>query len=196
MAEQNKRLVVGVSGASGSLLALDLLRQMKSLPHWETHVVITASAQRTLRHEIPDAPDCLEQLADYIYEPEDIGAKIASGSFSTDGMVVVPCSTKTAAGINSGYSDNLLLRAADVTIKEHRPLVLCVRESPLSTIHLRNMLELSRMGVTILPPMMTFYNRPNTIEEMVRHHTGRILCLFGEEAEGYMRWNGGQETRI
>ena len=117
MAERKKRLIVGVSGASGSLLACDLLEQMKTLPHWETHVVVTACAQRTLRHEIPDDTDRIARLADFLYDPDDIGARIASGSFPAEGMVVVPCSTKTAAGIHSGYSDNLLLRAADVTVK-------------------------------------------------------------------------------
>ncbi len=188
MAERKKRLVVGVSGASGSLLALDLLKQMRRLENWETHVVITSSARRTLALEIPDAPGCLEKLADFLYDPEDISARIASGSFPTEGMAVVPCSVKTAAGIHSGYSENLLLRAADVTIKERRPLVLCVRESPLSPIHLRNMQELSQLGVNILPPMMTFYNRPTSIQDMVRHHTGKIMNIFNEEAEGYARW--------
>lgn len=190
MTERKKRLVVGVTGASGVLLAKDLLEQIKALPDWETHVVITSSAQRTLRHEIPDEPDCLATLSDFLYAPEDVGASIASGSFATEGMVVVPCSTKTAAGIHSGYSDNLLLRAADVTVKERRPLVLCVREAPLSPIHLRNMLELSQIGVTILPPMMSFYSRPDSIAQMVRHNTGKILHIFGEEANGYQRWTG------
>ncbi len=194
MSERKKRLVVGVSGASGALLARDLLQQIKELPDWETHVVITGSAERTLRHEIPDEPNCLDSLSDFLYEPGDIGARIASGSFATEGMVVVPCSTKTAAGINSGYSDNLLLRAADVTIKERRPLVLCIREAPLSPIHLRNMLELSRIGVTILPPMMSFYSRPDSIAQMVRHNTGKILHIFGEEADGYQRWTGDCST--
>ena len=192
MTEHKKRLVVGVSGASGSLLARELLEQMSTLPDWETHVVITACAQRTLRHEMPNDSDCLKQLADTLYDSMDIGAKIASGSFPAQGMVVVPCSVKTAAGVRSGYSDNLLLRAADVAIKERRPLVLCVREAPLSPIHLRNMLELSQIGVTILPPMMTFYNRPDNIGEMVRHHTGKILHIFGVEADGYKRWQGDE----
>ena len=192
MTERKKRLIVGVSGASGSLLARDLLEQMKALPHWETHVVVTACAQRTLRHEIPDDADCIARLADFLYEPDDIGARIASGSFPAEGMVVVPCSTKTVAGIHSGYSDNLLLRAADVTIKERRPLVLCVRETPLSPIHLRNMQELSQIGITILPPMMSFYSLPASIAEMVRHLTGKILHIFDEEADGYKRWQGDE----
>ncbi len=190
MAERKKRLVIGVSGASGSLLALDLLQQIKRFSNWETHVVVTACARKTLQSELPDMPGCLDELADFLYGPQDIGARIASGSFATEGMVIVPCSMKTAAGIHSGYSDNLLLRAADVTLKERRPLVLCVRESPLSPIHLRNMLELSQLGVHILPPMMAFYSRPGTIGEMVRHHTGKILNIFQEEAEGYRRWDG------
>lgn len=190
MDKQKKRLIVGVSGASGSLLALDLLRQLRRLTHWETHVVITPCARHTLAHEIPDSPDCLDKLADFLYDPENIGAKIASGSFRTDGMVVVPCSMKTLAGIHSGYSDNLLLRAADVTIKENRPLVLSVRESPLSPIHLRNMHQLAEIGVRILPPMLAFYSQPATVEEMIRQYTGKILDIFHEEPEDYKRWPG------
>jgi 4-hydroxy-3-polyprenylbenzoate decarboxylase len=182
--------VIGVSGASGSLLAMDLLQQIHRLKNWETNVVIIACARHTLTHEMRDMPDCLDRFADYLYSPEATGAKTASGTFRIDGMVVVHCSMKTAAGIYSGYSENLLLRAADVTIKECRTLVLCIRESPLSPIHLQDIQQLSEIGVHILPPMMTFYNRPDTIQDMVRHHTGKILHIFHEEAEGYERWSG------
>ncbi|SKA38771.1 UbiX family flavin prenyltransferase [Consotaella salsifontis] len=185
---RKKRLVVGITGASGSILALDLLRQLKRLPEWESHVVVSAGGLLTMRHEVPGRDAELSELADVLYRDDDLGAAIASGSFPVDGMVVVPCSMKSVAGIHSGYAENLLLRAADVAIKERRTLVLVARETPLSAIHLRNLSELANLGVVVLPPVMTFYNAPQGPEEMVRHITGKILDLFGETAEGYRRW--------
>lgn len=133
----------------------------------------------------------LEKLVDKVYSPEDIGAAPASGTYPAAGMLIVPCSMKTAAGIRCGYSDNLLLRTADVTIKEGRPLVLAPRETPLSAIHLQNLLELSRIpGVRLLPPMMTFYHRPKTIEEMTYHLAAKLVEPFGIEAKEYRRWTG------
>ena len=133
----------------------------------------------------------METLADHVLKPEEIGAGPASGSFRTAGMVIVPCSMKTIAGIHSGYAENLLLRAADVTIKEQRPLVLAARETPLSPIHLRNLQELSMMpGVRIIPPMMTFYYCPESIDEMVYHLAAKLLEPFGIEAKEYRRWTG------
>lgn len=188
--DAKQRLVVGISGASGSVLALDVLRELRRTGRWETHVVASESALVTLRHELPDQQDALRELADRYYDNGEIGAPIASGSFRCAGMVVVPCSMKTVAGICSGYSDNLLLRAADVTIKERRKLVLAARETPLSPIHLRNMAELAALGVVMLPPMMTFYSHPKDVHEMVRHFTGKVLDQFDEKAEGYRCWNG------
>ena len=133
----------------------------------------------------------MEALADHVLQPVEIGAGPASGSFRTAGMVIVPCSMKTIAGIHSGYAENLLLRAADVTIKEQRPLVLAAREAPLSPIHLRNLQELSMMpGVRIIPPMMTFYHCPESIDEMVYHLAAKLLEPFGIEAKEYRRWTG------
>ena len=128
-------------------------------------------------------------MADHVYDLHDIGASIASGTFKTEGMVVVPCSMKTVAGIHSGYSDNLLLRAADVTLKERRKLVLVARETPLHTIHLRNMMELSQMGAIILPPMLTFYNRPENIQQMVEHIAAKVLDIYGIESKKFRRWS-------
>ena len=187
---EKKRLVVAVSGASGSLLALDLLRQLRTSGRWETHVIVSRGGQVTLEHEIPKNREEFLALADVYHKNEDIGASVAGGSYKTEGMVVVPCSMKTLAGIAGGYADTLLLRAADVTIKERRPLVLVARETPLSPIHLRNMAELAAMGVIILPPVMGFYHHPRSVEDLVRQITGRIMCIFGEEAEGYTRWSG------
>ena len=187
-----KRLVIGMSGASGAPLAVELLRQMKKQEAWETHLVMTEGAKMTLEEETDLTCKQIEELATYAYDNHNIGATIASGSFRADGTIVIPCSMKTVAGIASGYSENLLLRAADVTIKEGRKLVLVPRECPLSQIHLRNMYELSRMGVVMIPPMLSYYNRPETVEECTRHIVGKVLDQFDIEGEEYRRWQGMQ----
>jgi flavin prenyltransferase len=188
MSSRAKRLVVGISGASGAQIAIELLTQMRQHSEWETHLVISEAARRTITMETKHSVSQVEGLATRCYPLDDIGANIASGTFKTEGMVVVPCSSKTLAGIASGFSLNLLLRAADVHIKERRKVVLLARECPLSQIHLNNMLTLVNMGATILPPMMTFYNHPASIEDMVTHMVGKILDIFGLEANGYKRW--------
>ena len=185
-----RRIVVGISGGSGIPLAVELLRQLRSIEDVETHLVCTRGGEITAAQESDLSMDEICALADVVYDNKDIGAHIASGTFKTDGMVVVPCSMKTVAGICSGYTDNLLLRAADVTLKERRKLVLVARECPLNTIHLRNMYELSQMGVEILPPMLTYYNHPKTVEDCTRHIVGKILDRFGIEGEDFRRWNG------
>lgn len=133
----------------------------------------------------------LEELAACVYDFQDIGASIASGTFQNEGMIIVPCSMKTAAGVTCGYTDNLLLRAADVVLKERRKLVMMVRECPLNRIHLRNLLTLSELGADIMPLVMTFYNHPDTIEDMVRHMAGKALGRFGIEIPGFRRWGEG-----
>lgn len=185
-----QRLVVGISGSSGMPIALELLRQLRENPEVETHLMYTRGAEMTLTQETEVSLAELNALADVVYDNRDIGAGPASGTFRTMGMVVVPCSMKTVAGICSGYSDNLLLRAADVTLKERRRLVLVARECPLNTIHLRNLLELSQMGVDILPPMLTYYNHPKTLEDCTRHIVGKILDRFGIEGRCFQRWEG------
>ena len=142
----------------------------------------------TLRQEC--GMDSVADLADVIYDNQDIGAAPASGIFQALGMIVIPCSMKTVAGIHSGYSDNLLLRAADVTLKERRKLVLVARETPLSTIHLRNLYELSQMGAIIVPPMLSFYQKPDSLEEMTNHIVGKVLDQFGIDMPGFHRWEG------
>ncbi len=184
-----KRLVVAMTGASGSALALAFLRQLRTCPEWETHVVLSRGAKITMEYELPGGERDLLALADQVYDNGNIGAAIASGSFPTAGMVVIPCSMKTVAGIHSGYSDNLVLRAADVTLKEGRPLVLVPRETPFSPIHLRNLYELSMMGVAVVPPMMTFYNGPQTVDDMVGHLVGKVLDRLGIPTD-YRRWDG------
>ncbi len=189
--EQNENtIVVGATGASG----MPVLLQCLSLIHQARRravLVLTKSAVLTLRQEVGCGPERLFPYVEAVYAPEEIGAPPASGSWPSAGMLVVPCSMKTVAGIHSGYSDNLLLRAADVTLKEHRPLVLAARETPLSAIHLRNMYELSVLAtVRIVPLMMTFYHRPETLEEMAYHLAAKLVEPFGVPAEEYRRWQG------
>jgi len=192
MAAERERLVVGISGASGAVLGIELLRTLQEIGQFETHLVISGGGERTIADETPYSLEEVTALADVYHDFRDIGASIASGSFRTAGMVIMPCSMKTLAGIASGYSDNLELRAADVTLKEGRKLVLCVRETPLSRIHLRNMLTLSEMGAVILPPMMTYYSGPQTVQDMTRHVVGKVLDQFGVDAPGFRRWKGGR----
>ena len=186
-----KRIVVGATGASGLPILIKCLEIIRKNPDYESYLIMTPSAELTLRQETALTPEDIKKMADHSLSPEEIGAKPASGSFRTEGMLIVPCSMKTVAGIHSGYADNLLLRAADVTIKEQRTLVLAARETPLSGIHLRNLHELSMLpGVRIIPPMMTFYHKPESIDDMVYHIAAKLLEPFGIEAEEYRRWNG------
>lgn len=187
-ANSKKRLVLGMSGASGAILGIDILKTLRENPEWETHLVVSHGAELTVAEETEYKIDEVTALADKVYDIKNIGASIASGTFKTEGMVIVPCSMKTVAGIAGGYSDNLLLRAADVTIKEGRRLVVVPRESPLSVIHLRNMLALAQAGAMIIPPMITYYNKPLSLEDMNRHIVGKILDKFGIEAAGFNRW--------
>ena len=172
------KLIVGISGASGVIIAVELLKKLKTLANVETHLIITEGAALTFKHETNFDLYEIKKLANVVYDVNEMDASIASGSFLTDGMVIVPCSMKTVAGIASGYAENLLLRAADVCIKENRKLVLVPREIPFSRIHLRNMKELADNNVVILPPMLTFYNVPSTIQQQIDHIVGKILMQF------------------
>lgn len=187
--EEKKKLVVGISGASGAPIAVLLLKALQEQPEWESHLVISESGEETIRQETGLTPGDVRALADVRYGIHDVGAAIASGTFRTAGMAVVPCSMKTVAGIAGGYSDNLLLRAADVALKERRRLVLVARETPMHSIHLRNLLALSDMGAVIAPPMLTYYNRPADAQDMALHMVGKILDLFGVDFPRLRRWN-------
>lgn len=190
----DKRLIVGVSGASGAPLAVELLRQLRdNHPEVETHLIVTKGGEMSLRQETGMTLEELKELASVWHDNANIGAPVASGSFRTMGMAVVPCSMKTVAGIVSGYSDNLLLRAADVCMKERRKLVLAARESPLSTVHLRNLCEASHLGAVIVPPMLTYYDHPTSLADCTRHTANRILAQFGLDADSY-EWEGMDET--
>lgn len=182
------RLVVGVSGASGAIYGVRTLEVLKELK-METHLIMTPAAMKTVRLETDYKVADIESLATQVHRIDDITSKVASGSFRTDGMVVVPCSMKTLGGIASGFSDNLLLRAADVTMKERRPLVLVVRETPLSLIHLENMVKVTRAGAIVLPAMPAFYHRPKTVDALVNQVVGKVLDTLGVDNQTFKRWD-------
>ncbi|MEU2616792.1 non-oxidative hydroxyarylic acid decarboxylases subunit B [Streptomyces sp. NPDC007157] len=184
------RLIVGMTGATGAPFGVRLLQALKQLPEVETHLVLSRWARTTVELETGFSAREVGALADVVHSPEDQGATISSGSFRTDGMVVVPCSMKTLAGIRAGYADGLVGRAADVVLKERRKLVLVPRETPLSDIHLENMLALSRMGVRMVPPMPAFYNHPRSVDDIVDHVTARILDQFDLPFPAARRWEG------
>jgi flavin prenyltransferase len=183
-----RRLIVGITGASGTIYGVRLLQMLKG-SDIETHLVMSRWAARTLVHETNVSPEAVQQLASVVHPIGDQGASISSGSFVTMGMVIAPCSVRTLAAIAHGLGDNLIHRAADVVLKERRKLVLAVREAPLSEIHLENMLKLSRMGVVIAPPVPAFYSRPRTIDEMVNYTAARLLDQLGLHVD-VDRWSG------
>ena len=185
-----KSLVVGITGASGAVYGVRLLEVLAPMPV-ETHLVVSKWGQRTLEHETGRSLDDLRALAERHYAPGDMAALMSSGSAAIDGMVVAPCSARSLAAIACGLSENLIHRAADVMIKERRPLVLLVRETPLSAIHLENMLKLARLGVTILPPVPAFYGRPESIDAMVDYTVARTLDQVGLRRDSDARWQGG-----
>lgn len=184
-----RRLVVAITGASGAILGVRLLERTREFDV-ETHLVISAWGARTLEHETPYTVAQLRRLADVVHKPGDQGATISSGSFRTDGMIIVPCSVKTLAAIAGGYANDLIARAADVVLKERRRLVLVVREAPLSEIHLENMLRLARMGASIVPPVPAFYTHPTTLEDAVDHIITRVLDQAGLHSDQTPRWDG------
>lgn len=169
------RVIVGITGASGIVIAVELLQRLRNIGTVETHLIITDGGALTIRDETNFDVYSINRLADYVYNVHEMDAAIASGSFITEGMVVVPCTMKTVAGIVSGYSDNLLLRAADVCIKERRTLIIVPREMPFSRVHLRNMKELADLGVIVMPPVMTFYNTDMTLQSHINHVVNKIL---------------------
>jgi 4-hydroxy-3-polyprenylbenzoate decarboxylase len=184
---KGKRIIIGISGASGIEIAEKVIQGFKD-NDWEIYIVITESAKNTAKLEYTKGIENIYSLTNFICNNNDLSHAISSGTFETEGMIIVPCSMKTLAGVSNGYSDNLLLRAADVTIKERRKLILVPRETPLSQIHLKNMLTLSKLGCIILPPMLSYYNFPKTVDDMTVHIAGKILNEFGIELNGFKRW--------
>ncbi len=181
--------MIGISGASGAIYGVHILKALKSA-NCETHLVISRAGRITISHEVTERLEDIISLADFYYCEERIGEKIASGSFKTLGMVVAPCSMKTMSEIASGVTSNLLTRAADVTLKERRKLVLIVRESPLHLGHLQNMLKLTEMGAIIAPPMPAFYTKPKSLEDIVSHSIGKVLSLFNIKLPDFKEWQG------
>lgn len=181
------RVVLGMTGASGASYGLLLLEELNRLG-METHLIMSRWAKQTLITETGTDPGRATSAAYRSYDPEDMTAGPASGSFLHQGMIIAPCSMKTLAAIAAGYAENLITRAADVTIKERRPLVLLVRETPLSAIHLENMLKLARLGVVIMPPVPAFYTRPATLEDILKHTCGRVLDSLGIHNSLVSRW--------
>jgi polyprenyl P-hydroxybenzoate/phenylacrylic acid decarboxylase-like protein len=184
------RLVVGISGSSGPQFGVALLRTLRELGSVETHLVVSEGARTTIPLEMDLAVQEVEALADVVYKAGDLGAAIASGSFLTMGMVIIPCSMKTLAAVAWGHSSDLLSRAADVSLKERRRLVLVTRETPLNLAHLRNMVAVTEAGAVVLPPVPAFYHRPATIEDLLQHTVGKVLDQFGIEHQAFKRWQG------
>lgn len=181
------RIIVGISGATGAIYGIRLLEELKEAGI-ETHLIISSWAEKTISMETDYSVEQVKDIAGYVYSSENQAAKISSGSFITDGMIIAPCSMKTLASISFGLADNLIARSADVVLKENRKLIIVPRETPLHAIHLENMLRLAKMGVTLLPPMPAFYNQPKTIDDIVNHTISRILDQFSIDNTLTKRW--------
>ena len=190
------RIVVGISGATGAIYGVRLLEALKERKI-ETHLIVSSTAKRILLEETSHSMERVERLASCVYDNDDLGASVSSGSFRTDGMIVIPCSIKTLSGVAHSYNESLLTRAADVTLKERRRLVLVVRETPLHQGHLELMLQASRIGAILFPPMPAFYFKPRTIDDLINHTIGKVLDLFGIDHDLFVRWGspGMKKTR-
>lgn len=188
-----RKIIVAFTGATGSILGIQTLIALRNL-NVETHLVISKWAEATIKYETDYTILNIRALADHVYNINDMSAPIASGSFRVDGMIVVPCSVKTLASINSGICDDLISRAADVILKERRKLVLAVRETPLSSIHLQNMLSVTQAGAIIFPPVPAFYIKPSSMEDLINHSVGRMLDLFDLDTAAFERWEGWKKS--
>jgi len=191
MSRSRRRVILAITGASGAILGIRTLELLQAAGI-ETHLIVSAAARQTIPAETGWSVDQVEALANFCYEPGQIGARIASGSFVTDGMLVVPCSIKTLSGIANSYADNLIVRAADVCLKEGRKLVLAVRETPLHLGHLRLMQQAAQAGAVIFPPVPAFYAGHRTLDDVVTDLAGRILLRMGIENDAYNRWEGNE----
>lgn len=192
MGKRMKRLIVGISGASGAVYGVRLLQVLQQIPEVETHLIMSNAARQTLTLETDLSLRDVQTLADVVHDARDIAANISSGSFKTQGMVVLPCSIKTLSGIVHSYTDGLLTRAADVVLKERRPLVLCVRETPLHLGHLRLMTQAAELGAMIMPPVPAFYHRPQTLDDVINQTVNRVIDQFDIELpeDLFQRWQG------
>ncbi|TDI65576.1 MAG: UbiX family flavin prenyltransferase [Alphaproteobacteria bacterium] len=184
------RLIIAMSGATGLIYGIRLLEVLKPMPDVETHLIMSRTAKMNAVIETDWSVKDIEALADEVHSDKDLAASISSGSFTTDGMVVVPCSMKSLSGIANSYADTLIVRAADVVLKEHRRLVVVPRETPLHVGHCKLLYEAAQLGAIIVPPMPAFYNRPQTIDDIINHTVGRLLDLYGLDAGIVKRWSG------
>ncbi len=189
-----KRLIVGITGATGAVYGVRMLEALKTAAGWESHVVLSDAGALNLWHELKMKRKDLERIADAAYHPKDIAATIASGSFLTEGMVIAPCSMKTLAAVAHAHADDLVSRAADVVLKERRRLVLLPRETPLNLAHLRNMAAVTEMGGIVFPPVPAFYALPKSLDDLVAHTVARVLDLFGIHSAKLARWQGMKGT--
>jgi 4-hydroxy-3-polyprenylbenzoate decarboxylase len=185
-----KKIIIAITGASGAILGVRLLEVLRSVKNIETHLIISKAGQITLAHETDYKISEVQKLADHVHKFEDIGACCASGSFKADGMIIAPCSIKTMSEVATGVTSSLISRAADVMLKEKRKLVMMVRETPLHQLHLENMARLSSAGAYIMPPVISLYSKPKTIDDMVDHIVGRALDVFDIDAGIVKRWTG------
>lgn len=185
-----KRLIVGITGATGSLYGLRILEALRAAEGWESHLIVSDAGMLNAWQEHRLARKDIQKLAHVVHNVRDVGASIASGSFITQGMVIAPCSMKTLSGVAHAFADNLITRAADVVLKERRRLVLLTREAPLNLAHLRNMVAVTEMGGVIFPPVPAFYSGASSINGLVNHSVGRVLDLFGVEHDSINRWQG------
>lgn len=188
-------LIIGISGATGSIYGIRLLEVLKE-KRIETHLIISSTSKRIILQETSYSLKEVEGLASYVYENEDLHASISSGSFRVDGMVIIPCSIKTLSGIAHSYNENLMTRAADVTLKERRKLILVVRETPFHQGHLELMLKITQMGAVMLPPIPAFYQHPKTIDDLINHTVGKVLDLFGINHHLFERWGSSKLKRV
>jgi 4-hydroxy-3-polyprenylbenzoate decarboxylase len=188
------RLIVGISGASGVIYGIRLLEALKVMTDLETHLILSKGAKLNISIETQWQIKEVEALADVVHSDQNLAATIASGSYPTDGMVIVPCSMKTLSGIVNSYADSLLVRAADVVLKEHRRLVLVPRETPLHVGHCRLLLEAAQMGAVMVPPMPAFYNDPQSVDDIINHTVGRLLDLFDIDSGMVKRWKGANRS--
>jgi len=188
--DATRELIVAITGASGVVYGVRTLEVLRAIPGVRTHLILTAAGRETLAHELSTTADEVRALADVVYREHDTAARLASGSFRTDGMIVAPCSIKTLSAVANCYDDNLVSRAADVCLKERRRVVLVVRETPLHLGHLKLMTAATEAGAVILPPVPAFYHRPLTIDDLVDHTVGKVLDQFGIDADLYRRWDG------
>lgn len=191
-AKTKQRLIIGITGASGAIYAIRLLEVLKEVPDVETHLIISNAAKQTIAAETAYSVQQVRELADYQYDVRDIAAAISSGSYRTLGMIILPCSMKTLSGIAHSYTDDLITRAADVCLKERKPLVLCVRETPLHLGHLRLMTQVSEIGGQIVPLMPAFYHKPQTLDDIINQSVNRLCDQFNIQLEQdlFQRWNG------